>query len=45
VFVRGDRHRRVIGVIDSRVVYCFGGNHNRSCALKTWNRWVKGARG
>lgn len=32
-------HRRVIGVIGDRVIYCFGGDKNRSCKIKTFLRW------
>lgn len=43
VFTRGDRHRRVIAILEGRVLYCFGGNFNRSCLLQTWRRWVRRA--
>jgi hypothetical protein len=37
----GQTHRRVIGVIQGRVVYCFGGDKNRVCKLKTFLKWAK----
>lgn len=33
-------HRRVIGVIKDRVVYCYGGDKNRQCKVKTFLKWA-----
>lgn len=33
-------HRRVIRVIDRKVVYCRGGNTLISCSLKRFRAWV-----
>lgn len=33
-------HRRVISVVDRKVVYCRGGNTLISCSLKRFRAWV-----
>lgn len=38
---RGQTHRRVIGVIQDRVVYCVGGDKNRQCKIATFLRWMR----
>lgn len=33
-------HRRIIGVVKDRVVYCYGGDKNRVCKVKTFLKWA-----
>lgn len=33
--------RRIIGVVDEFVVYCTGGDRNRSCRKESFERWIK----
>jgi hypothetical protein len=35
------RHRRIIGVVGEFVVYCSGGDRNRSCRKESFEKWVK----
>lgn len=41
VFYGNQRMRRVLRVLGGRVFYSVGGNANRSCQIRTWQRWVR----
>lgn len=35
------RHRRIIGVLNGRVIYSDGGNRNGDCLVASMQRWIK----
>lgn len=43
VFVSGDRHRRVVGIVGGGIVYSVGADKNRQCKVATFKRWTRKA--
>lgn len=44
VLAVGDRFRRIVGVIEDRVVYSVGRDTNRICKVTTLKRWARHAK-
>jgi hypothetical protein len=43
VYVKENRHRRVIGVLGGGIVYSVGADKNRVCLVATFKRWARHA--
>lgn len=43
VTAQGNKHRRIIAVMDGRVIYSIGGNSNRHCLVTTFKKWIRSA--